>query len=106
MAISSPTRRLSDVIGGDHEQRAMGEVDEAEWAEDRRQADRDQDVDRAHLQAGQKLQGNAGKAHRRNPYGGASVAGRPAADAMTRSEERRVGKECVSTCRYRWSPYH
>src|SRR3546814_5730335 len=24
----------------------------------------------------------------------------------TRSEERRVGKECVSTCRSRWSPYH
>src|SRR3546814_11597689 len=23
-----------------------------------------------------------------------------------RSEERRVGKECVSTCRYRWSPSH
>src|SRR3546814_15808759 len=23
-----------------------------------------------------------------------------------RSEERRVGKECVSTCRYRWSPNH
>src|SRR3546814_15576814 len=23
-----------------------------------------------------------------------------------RSEERRVGKECVSTCRARWSPYH
>src|SRR3546814_6049957 len=22
------------------------------------------------------------------------------------SEERRVGKECVSTCRSRWSPYH
>src|SRR3546814_19493296 len=28
-----------------------------------------------------------------------------AADAL-RSEERRVGKECVSTCRSRWSPYH
>src|SRR3546814_12289082 len=28
-----------------------------------------------------------------------------AADGM-RSEERRVGKECVSTCRSRWSPYH
>src|SRR3546814_21134084 len=28
--------------------------------------------------------------------------GAPAA----RSEERRVGKECVSTCRSRWSPYH
>src|SRR3546814_9642658 len=25
---------------------------------------------------------------------------------MVRSEERRVGKECVSTCRSRWSPYH
>src|SRR3546814_13089837 len=24
----------------------------------------------------------------------------------TRSDERRVGKECVSTCRSRWSPYH
>src|SRR3546814_12404164 len=24
----------------------------------------------------------------------------------TRSEERRVGKECVSTCRSRWLPYH
>src|SRR3546814_14450045 len=23
-----------------------------------------------------------------------------------RSEERRVGKECVRKCRYRWSPYH
>src|SRR3546814_13800694 len=26
--------------------------------------------------------------------------------AVKRSEERRVGKECVSTCRSRWSPYH
>src|SRR3546814_3452498 len=26
--------------------------------------------------------------------------------AVLRSEERRVGKECVSTCRSRWSPYH
>src|SRR3546814_12287095 len=25
---------------------------------------------------------------------------------LCRSEERRVGKECVSTCRFRWSPYH
>src|SRR3546814_16895990 len=25
---------------------------------------------------------------------------------LRRSEERRVGKECVSTCRARWSPYH
>src|SRR3546814_8969175 len=27
-------------------------------------------------------------------------------DRQLRSEERRVGKECVSTCRSRWSPYH
>src|SRR3546814_4663650 len=26
--------------------------------------------------------------------------------AIVRSEERRVGKECVSPCRSRWSPYH
>src|SRR3546814_18514219 len=29
-----------------------------------------------------------------------------AAGGNLRSEERRVGKECVSTCRSRWSPYH
>src|SRR3546814_2762603 len=28
------------------------------------------------------------------------------ASSRHRSEERRVGKECVSTCRSRWSPYH
>src|SRR3546814_16303101 len=30
---------------------------------------------------------------------------RPSLGAKERSEERRVGKECVSTCRSRWSPY-
>src|SRR3546814_19469875 len=30
----------------------------------------------------------------------------PGANHHVRSEERRVGKECVSTCRSRWSPYH
>src|SRR3546814_19238943 len=28
------------------------------------------------------------------------------ADRALRSDERRVGKECVSTCRSRWSPFH
>src|SRR3546814_8224879 len=47
-------------------------------------------------------------------YGGEALL--PAAAALSarplhlvhhgRSEERRVGKECVSTCRSRWSPYH
>src|SRR3546814_16596675 len=31
---------------------------------------------------------------------------RAAGRAPARSEERRVGKECASTCRSRWSPYH
>src|SRR6184192_1768108 len=30
----------------------------------------------------------------------------PSTRTNNRSEERRVGKECQSTCRYRWSPYH
>src|SRR3546814_15103963 len=38
---------------------------------------------------------------------GTSTAGTLATEhAYRRSEERRVGKECVSTCRSRWSPYH
>src|SRR3546814_3875532 len=46
-------------------------------------------------------------ARRRDPW--QQVADRAAAGAggfsRRRSEERRVGKECVSTCRSRWSPY-
>src|SRR3546814_18262225 len=52
-----------------------------------------------------------GKLHRLAAGRGAEVEHRPAfAGAQQscgqRSEERRVGKECVSTCRSRWSPYH
>src|SRR3546814_7330676 len=39
---------------------------------------------------------------RRWPLRGATAAN----STSHRSEERRVGKECVSTCRSRWSPYH
>src|SRR3546814_11642815 len=39
-----------------------------------------------------------------------AVGGQPRAAVVgnggRRSEERRVGKGCVSPCRYRWSPYH
>src|SRR3546814_18237586 len=38
------------------------------------------------------------------PWRRASASAVPRATG--RSEERRVGKECVSTCRSRWSPYH
>src|SRR3546814_11138352 len=34
-----------------------------------------------------------------------SVRARMSVPSQARSEERRVGKECVSTCRSRWSPY-
>src|SRR3546814_1762408 len=39
---------------------------------------------------------------------GAEINAKPELEiyADDRSEERRVGKECVSTCRSRWSPYH
>src|SRR3546814_15488428 len=37
-------------------------------------------------------------------FGRANIDGRPV--VASRSEERRVGKECVSTCRSRWSLYH
>src|SRR3546814_3482652 len=37
---------------------------------------------------------------------GAAELGTMAEVTLDRSEERRVGKECVSTCRSRWSPYH
>src|SRR3546814_21001634 len=42
------------------------------------------------------------------PDGGAGIGLTKPFDgnAASRSEERRVGKECVSTCRSRWSPYH
>src|SRR3546814_1070503 len=40
----------------------------------------------------------------KKPASGLIAYRRPSAPG--RSEERRVGKECVSTCRSRWSPYH
>src|SRR3546814_16286897 len=42
------------------------------------------------------------RAYSNQPRARLSVNGRD----IGRSEERRVGKECVSTCRSRWSPYH
>src|SRR3546814_8534154 len=56
---------------------------------------------------------NSGKAVVEGLEGNLFVPLAPALDWNTnftymiqRSEERRVGKECVSTCRSRWSPYH
>src|SRR3546814_18421593 len=41
----------------------------------------------------------------RNRQVGLAIAQGQTLDTILRSEERRVGKECVSTCRSRWSPY-
>src|SRR3546814_17935346 len=42
-----------------------------------------------------------------DPYPPSNQAARhPVPPDDNRSEERRVGKECVSTCRSRWSPYN
>src|SRR3546814_7372506 len=47
------------------------------------------------------------KSHRQLGLAGAATVGcRTFRQCVSRSEERRVGKECVSTCRSRWSPYH
>src|SRR3546814_20757674 len=50
--------------------------------------------------AGKALQGLA-KSLERDPQVESVLRGRE-----RRSEERRVGQECVSTCRSRWSPAH
>src|SRR3546814_3026442 len=51
--------------------------------------------------AGQELAAMQ-SAFRRSPWAHRN----PVDVEVPRSEERRVGKECVSTCRSRWSPYH
>src|SRR3546814_12139074 len=47
-------------------------------------------------------QSRSGGGQKPGGFGG----GAPFDSDLDRSEERRVGKECVSTCRSRWSPYH
>src|SRR3546814_2377603 len=55
---------------------------------------------------GQRLgRPGAGRVEPAQP-GDLADAGERLLDRHLRSEERRVGKECVSTCRSRWSPYH
>src|SRR3546814_10755032 len=44
--------------------------------------------------------------NRESPAGTSIEATQAATRAAWRSEESRVGKECVSKCRSRWSPYH
>src|SRR3546814_8001914 len=57
-------------------------------------------ADRLQRQFGQSLLDLAALDLEQARFGSRPLAG------VRRSEERRVGKECVSTCRSRWSPYH
>src|SRR3546814_20243378 len=66
-----------------------------------------------HLEAGIEISRAGG--HQRQTEGavvievdgeGALVLADHVEGAVGRSEERSVGKECVRTCRSRWSPYH
>src|SRR3546814_13762957 len=64
--------------------------------------------DRAHAARieGAEDRGDDRPRRTQRPIGGVAVPVEPRiGTAEDRSEERRVGKECVSTCRYRWSPY-
>src|SRR3546814_17560637 len=80
----SPWRRAHGVLRLD----AIGKVEDIEHLDIVLQSE-DCDPDR-----------HAGVALARPSPGAAPTLGE------RRSEERRVGKECVSTCRSRWSPYH
>src|SRR3546814_10246434 len=79
---SADLRTRLGVEGGHHRRRALGDRGEAVDAD----VHRHQKVVERHI--------------------GIMAAQRLLVGIADRSEERRVGKECVSTCRSRWSPYH
>src|SRR3546814_11335468 len=69
---------------------------------------RSERVPHAWLLTGPRGIGKATLAYRfaRLVLGDGSLFGSAGSLQLDRSEERRVGKECVSTGRSRWSPYH
>src|SRR3546814_8667109 len=85
-------------------QKTAYEMRISDWSSDVCSSDLDRQSEAVILIADTKLAGDrlvAGNIPRR-------AAEEPPvfAQLQHRSEERRVGKECVSTCRSRWSPYH
>src|SRR3546814_14466845 len=59
-----------------------------------------------HLQPIVDAGGTLGRRLGKSRVIGSEILGMDQPGEGVRSEERRVGKECVSTCRSRWSPYH
>src|SRR3546814_19443660 len=99
----APVRQLAPTLGREGEERARTALDVDPAVRPRRAAVVAELVQlflARHHRLGQALE-----------HPGALVEGhlaqrRPADGARVRSEERRVGKECVRAFRYRWSPYH
>src|SRR3546814_11808388 len=91
------------------------DAERVETARRRRAArgERRHDVENARAGPGRNKDIGVGHAAALAERGGDRLEGQDAVrpgerqrDRPARSEERRVGKECVSTCRSRWSPYH
>src|SRR3546814_15334568 len=71
----------------------------------RQQADRQRELRERNVASAQQLDNAVAVLAQADADVAAARAGLAAA-RLDRSEERRVGKECVSTCRSRWSPDH
>src|SRR3546814_14862693 len=67
--------------------------------------DAERDYDRDRIDRARRVHDAMGEAGRARLVRNI-IAGLPGAEESYISDERRVGKECVSTCRSRWSPYH
>src|SRR3546814_11359051 len=93
----------SDVCSSDLQRRQIDRVGEGDAVEDRGGvvADPEHQAAQAAFGLGQAILAMFMRIARR-----AGDERERAACQADRSEERRVGKECVSTCRSRWSPYH
>src|SRR3546814_5927599 len=95
-------------------QKTAYEIRISDWSSDVCSSDLDQDDDRLalHIDAGIVVPALFGGVDAIADENDVAVLDRDIrlhaiarGDEIGRSEERRVGKECVSTCRSRWSPY-
>src|SRR3546814_18822396 len=83
-------------------QKTAYEMRISDWSSDVCSSDLIEIADRTHVGAGDEL----GVGLQRRSDLARTRCRRFPAFRCLRSEERRVGTECVSTCRSRWSPYH
>src|SRR3546814_635370 len=90
---AAPPRRAGVSSSQPADQEGQGDEEDRDDQHERRdRIDLWSDADADHAEDIDRQRGSAGAGHE--------------VGNDERSEERRVGKECVSTCRSRWSPYH